>query len=507
MALLIFSPVTAAEENVDQQVIARIKMEGFQSSKVMETLFYLTDVHGPRLHGSPGFQAAAEWSRDRLAAWGLENAHLESWKSPVPGWSMESFSIEMTEPRYRRLVAYPMAWTPSTDGRVVGTPVLVDVKSEQDFDRYRGKLKGAIVMNGRPEPPTAPEEIKPRRMDQRELQEHLEAIDPGKPKDYWEAKEEEDKESAEEIKIPRFFKQEEVAALLQPSSRERGVVRVSYTGAFQPQDNPPTLVVAREQYNRIARLVEKDVKPKLAVAIQTRYLDDALGYNVIAEIPGSDPRLKDELVMLGGHLDSWHAGTGATDNGAGCAVVMEVARILKAIDARPRRTVRVALWGGEELDYWGSRHHVERHFANLETMELQPAHEKLSAYFNLDSGTGKIRGVYLQGNEAVRPIFEAYLKPFHYLGATTLTTMNTSGTDHLLFDAVGLPGFTFVQDPMDYDAFTHHTNMDVLDYVSEDDLKQAAVIMASFVYHAAMREERLPRKPLPPPRPRETKEK
>jgi carboxypeptidase Q len=225
------------------------------------------------------------------------------------------------------------------------------------------------------------------------------------------------------------------------------------------------------------------------------------GFNVVAEIPGTDPALKSQVVMLGGHLDSWHTGTGATDNGAGVAVAMEAMRILKAIGVQPRRTIRVALWTGEEQDYFGSLGYVEKHFGNLKTVALKPEHAGLSAYFNLDNGSGRIRGVNLQGNEAVRPIFEAWLRPFNYLGATTLTTLNTGGTDHMPFDALGLPGFQFIQDPLNYETRTHHTNLDVYEEALPDDLKQASVIMASFVYHAAMRAEMLPRKPLPKPRP------
>jgi Zn-dependent M28 family amino/carboxypeptidase len=321
---------------------------------------------------------------------------------------------------------------------------------------------------------------------------------PGKPADYWEEWDEWYEELEKLGKVIRFFQEEGVAALLIPSSRDKGVVRVSSSGIEKVEKNAPTFVVARESFNMLARLVDRGFEPKVRLQSRVEIVDDVKGYNVIAEIPGSDPTLRDELVIIGGHLDAWHAGTGATDNAAGCAVAMEAMRILTAIGATPRRTIRVALWDGEELDYSGSVHHVAEHFADLESMELKPDHARLSAYYNYDSGTGRIRGIHLQGNEWVRPIFEAYLEPFSYLGADTVTTKNTSGTDHVVFDAVGLPAFTFIQDPIDYTQLTHHTDQDVYDRLVEDDLMQSAVIMASFAYHTAMREEILPRKKLPP---------
>jgi Zn-dependent M28 family amino/carboxypeptidase len=264
----------------------------------------------------------------------------------------------------------------------------------------------------------------------------------------------------------------------------------------------PALTVSIEHYSRIARLLEHDIPVKLEINVKSKFFeDDSLGYNVIGEIAGTDKKLKGQLVMLGGHLDSWHSGTGSTDNAAGCAVALEAVRILKAIGVKPRRTIRVGLWGGEEQGLHGSRGYVAKHFGDRKTMKLKSAHKNFSGYFNLDNGTGKIRGIYLQGNDAIRPVFEALLKPFNDLGAATLTIRNTGGTDHLAFDAVGLPGFQFIQDQIDYNTRTHHTNMDVYDHALKSDLMQASVIMASFVYHTAMRDEKLPRKPLPKPEP------
>jgi hypothetical protein len=506
LVCLLAGVVTHAGEPVDEQVIASIKMEGFQNSQLMDTAFYLTEVHGPRLSGTPSLKEAAEWSRDRLAEWGLENAHLESWDLAVPGWDLKSYSAELLEPRYLRLNAVPMAWTPGTAGAIEGVPVLVKVEKEEDFEEYRGKLRGAIVLNDAVKVLDAERTAAARRLSDDTLRELIGATAPGTPADFWEELDKWYEEFEKFAKVIRFLKEEGVAALLLPSSRANGVVRVTYSGLEKIDGNAPTFVVARESFNTLARLVDSDFEPKLRLESRVEILEGAKGYNVIAEIPGSDPELRDEgsdpelrdeLVIIGGHIDAWHAGTGATDNAAGCAVAMEAMRILMAIGAKPRRTIRVALWDGEELDYSGSVHHVAEHFADLESMELKPAHARLSAYFNYDSGTGKIRGIHLQGNEWARPIFDAYLAPFHYLGAETLTTENTNGTDHMVFDAVGLPAFTFIQDPMDYMKLTHHTDQDVYDQLVEEDLKQSAVIMASFAYHTAMRDELLPRKKLP----------
>ena len=492
-----------AGEPVDEQVIASIKMEGFQNSQLMDTAFHLTEVYGPRLSGTPSLKAAADWSRARLAEWGLENAHLESWDLAIPGWNLESYSAELLEPRFLRLAAIPMAWTPGTAGVIGGVPVLVEVKKEEDFEKYRGKLRGSIVLNDAVEALDAEKAAAARRLSDEKIREFVGAMGPVKPADYWEELDKWYEEFEEIAKVIRFFKEEGVAALLIPSSRANGVVRVTYSGMEDPEENAPTFVVARESFNMLARLTERDLAPRLRLESSVEIVEGVKGYNVIAEIPGSDPKLRDELVIIGGHIDAWHAGSGATDNAAGCAVVMEAMRILTAIGAQPRRTIRMVLWDGEEQDYSGSVHHVTQHFADLESMELRPAHGKLSAYYNYDSGTGKIRGIYLQGNEWVRPIFEAYLAPFHYLGAETVTTETTDGTDHVIFDAVGLPAFTFIQDPMDYTKLTHHTDQDMYDQLVEEDLKQSAVIVASFAYHTAMRDEMLPRKKLPPKRERD----
>lgn len=487
-----------AQEKVDEAVVAQIKAEAFQRSEVMDTLSWISDVHGPRLTGSPTLRLAAEWSRDQLTRWGMANAALEPDGTTSRGWSIDRFSIEMVEPQYMRMTGYPKAWSPSLAAPLSATPVLVEVKSKDDFEKYRGKLKGAIVMNGKPDAKDLGFQAEATRLTDEELKKQEGLLDPGGPKSYWEEEDDFQKSLEKQREIFEFFAKEGIAALVTPSAITEDV----RTDGFYDQVWHPTypgFVLSREHYGRIVRMLDRKQALKLSLSLSVRMTEKVDGFNVVAEIPGTDPALKSEVVMLGGHLDSWHSGTGATDNGAGCAVALEAMRVLKAIGAKPRRTIRVALWTGEEQDYFGSVGYVSRHFGDMKTMALKPEHAKLSGYFNLDNGSGRIRGVNLQGNEAVRPIFEAWLRPFHYLGASTLTTLNTGGTDHMPFDALGLPGFQFIQDPLNYETKAHHSNLDLYESASPDDLKQASAILASFVYHAAMRDGMLPRKPLPKP--------
>ena len=496
---LISLSVLWAGEPVDQNVIAAIKMEGLQSSQVMDIAFQLSEVHGPRLHGTASLLAAAEWARDEMAGWGLANAHLESWDSSAPIWELQSYSFDLISPRYMRFSAHPLVWSPPTDGVLEGVPLVVNIDEEEDFEEHWGKLQGAIVFNGELRPPAAEVVGTVERFTDEKLSDLLSAIDRGEEPGFWKEWNDWEEESVEWKKIARFFQKEGAAAVVEPSSRGNGIVRVTYSGLEIPSENASGFVLARESWEMVARLVDKGLEPRVRLQSQIEIADGAKGHNVLAEIPGTDPEIGDQVVLLGGHLDAWPSGTGATDNAAGCAVSMEAMRILQTIGVEPRRTIRVALWDGEEFDYGGSLDYVKRHLGDPATMELKPDHADLSAYFNLDSGTGKIRGVHLQGNEMARPIFEAWLEPFNYLGAETLTSENTSETDHQAFDAIGLPGFSFIQDALAYGSVTHHTDLDVYSQLSEDDLKQAAVVVASFAYHAAMRDELLPRKALPNP--------
>jgi hypothetical protein len=490
--------VVFADEPVDLQVIHKIKKEGFENSKVMEIASYLTDVYGPRLTGSPNLKKASEWARDKLTEWGLENARLESWGTFGKGWSVERFSIEMLEPHYMNIIGYPKAWTTGTDGVVSGQPILISL-DEEDPGQYKGKLKNKIILLGDPREADPHFEADASRYTEGELAELTLAPEVAGESSRKERSRKYREERAKRKKISAVLIEEEAAVILESSSIDHGTLRVGRGGSYkldEPEDLP-AMIITKEQYNRIARIMEKGIAVQLEINIKNQFhREDSLGYNVVAEIPGSDSKLKEELVMLGAHFDSWHAGTGAVDNAAGSAVMMEAVRILKAIGVKPRRTIRIALWSGEEQGILGSENYVAKHFGNPETGDIKPEYANFSAYFNIDNGSGKIRGIYLQSNDAVRPVFEAYLKPFHDLGATTVTIRNTRGTDHLSFDAAGLPGFQFIQDPLAYSSRNWHTNMDVYDHLQENDLKQMAVIVASFVYHTAMRDEKIPRKPL-----------
>lgn len=499
--LLALAPVhgRAAGERVDETVIAAIKLEGFQHSQVMDTLSWLSDVYGPRLTGSDNFRRAGEWARDRMKTWGLANGALEPYAMTFRGWTLERFSLDMIEPQYMRIYGYPMAWSPSLAAPLIGTPIVVEIKSKDDFDKYRGKLRGAMVMNGRPAVADIGFKAEAQRLDEAALTKQSGEINPGKPASLQEEDEEYTKSLDAQVEILKFFASEGAAALITASSIAEDV-RVSGYYDHKWHTPFPSFVFSREHYGRLIRMLDRKIPIKLSLSLSARFTDNVEGVNVVAEIPGSDPQLRDQVVMLGGHLDSWHAATGATDNGAGCAVAMEAVRILESIGAKPRRTIRVVLWSGEEQDYFGSRGYVAKHFGNPATAERKPEHATLAAYFNLDNGAGRIRGINLQGNEAARPIFEEWLRPFAYLGATTVTTLNSGGTDHVLFNAVGLPGFQFIQDPLNYDSRVHHSSLDVYEEAPPDDLKQASVILASFVYHAAMRDEMLPRPKLAVPK-------
>lgn len=620
MATTVLATVALAEDKADLDAIAKIKDEGLNRSQVMKTLSYLTDVHGPRLTGSPGMRRAQEWVQEQLKSWGMENVHTESFKFGR-GWDLKRHSTAMIQPSFASLIAYPKAWTPGTKGRVRAEAVRVDIRTEADLVKYHGKLKGLIVFSRPPREVQARFTPLARRYTDEELTRLAQAPSfgqggrfggafggpfggpggpggpgpqagpggpgangtqagpagpggpgaqagpggPGRP----------GQQAGPggpgraggpggfpnrqlQRKIDAFWLAEGVAALVEPSRGDGGTVFVQSGGDYAKGAPPtvPQLTMAVEHYNRICRILDTNTKVKLEIDVSATFLDQDLNdYNVIAEIPGTDK--KDEVVMVGGHFDSWHAGTGATDNAAGSAVAMEVLRILKATGLRPRRTIRLALWSGEEQGLLGSRAYVDTHFATRPTPPtptpgntppptsgngtssgapatgaaeaapaappagggapdgggfrrgfqappiLKPEHAKLSAYWNLDNGTGKIRGIYLQGNEALRPIFTAWLEPFKDMGATTITIRNTGGTDHQSFDGVGLPGFQFIQDEIDYESRTHHSNMDVYDRLQSADLMQAAVIEAAIVYHTAMRDELLPRKPLrsQPPRP------
>ncbi|MBW3131066.1 M28 family metallopeptidase [Hymenobacter profundi] len=492
-------------EKVDQAMVAKIKDEGLNRSKVMETAFYLTDVSGPRLANSPGLMRASEWAKKQLTDWGLAKANIESWGDFGRGWEIEKSYVAMTKPYYKAMSGTPKAWTPSTNGLIKKQVVLVKVSSEADLEKYKGQLRDKVIVTEVTSMPKLGLEPDARRYTDEELQKMAAPVvadaSPRRPAMTDEQRDAMRARAALRSKLAPFFISEGAAAVL--SNPRGGSVGTYFTSNGAPyaadaQPVLPELEMATEDQLRLIRLVEAGIPVEVELETKTKFqTQDLKGYNVVAEIPGTDRKLKNEIVMLGGHLDSWHAGTGATDNAAGCAVMMEAVRILEALNVKPRRTIRIALWSAEEEGLHGSKNYVKNHFADPATMQLKPEHEKLAAYFNLDNGAGKIRGIYAQGNEAVMPIFASWLQPLNELGATTVTARTTGGTDHLSFDAVGLPGFQFIQDPLDYGTRTHHTNMDTYERLPPEDLKQASVVVATFVYNAAMRDQKLPRKALP----------
>ncbi len=496
---VVLSVRAQAPDTADLDAIYKIKDIGFNHSEVMEIESYLTDFYGPRLTNSPNVRAAAGWTTGKLNEWHLANVHLEPWEFGR-GWSNERFSAQMIAPRPFYLIGYSKAWTPGTSGPVTAEAVLAPIQKEEDIEKYKGKLKGKFVLTEEPQPIPPHFEPDAHRYTDAELAELATEPVPG-PR-------QEDRFAAfrarRELqqKIQKFLVDEGVAAWIETQRGDDGTVFAQQGGSRDPKDPPapPRVALAAEHFGRIYRLLEKKIPVTLEINIENKFHDaDLNSFDILGEIPGTDKA--GEVVMLGAHFDSWQAGTGATDNGAGSAVMLEAIRILKASGLPMRRTVRIGLWTGEEQGLLGSRAYVKAHFGDPTTMKLLPEHAKLDAYYNVDNGTGKIRGIYLQGNEAVAPIFAQWMAPFHNLGMTTLTIRNTGGTDHLSFNAVGLPGFQFIQDPIDYDARTHHSNMDVYERVQEPDMKQMAVIVASFVYMTANRPAMLPRKPLPPPQP------
>jgi len=501
-----------APSTADLQAIEQIKDEGFSKSQIMEIMSYLTDVYGPRLTNSPNIKQAAEWTTGKMKEWQLANVHLEPWGPFGKGWSNERFSLQAISPRPFPLIGYAQAWTPGTNGVVTAEAVYAPIQKEEDMEKYRGKLKGKFVLTAQVPEIKARFEAQAHRYTDAELvEESTQEIPAGRPEDRY-ARFRAQRELNQ--KIQKFLVEEGVAGWIGTSNGDDGTVYVQSGGGRDPKDPPapPRATVAAENYGRIVRMLEKNVPVTLQADIQNKFYEDDLNsFNIVGEIPGADKAKADEVVMIGAHFDSWHSGTGATDNGAGSAVMLEAMRILKATGVKLRRTVRIGLWTGEEQGLLGSRAYVKQHFgswepdpsaSDKENLKLLPEQAKLDAYYNVDNGSGKIRGVYLQGNESIGPLFQQWMEPFHNMGMTTLSIRNTGGTDHLSFDAVDLPGFQFIQDPIEYDTRTHHTNMDVYERIQEPDMKQMAVIVASFVYLTANRDDMVPRKPLVKTRPK-----
>ncbi len=499
----------AQDEKVDLNTIQKIRQEELQRSKVMDIAFHLTDVSGPRLTVSPGFTRAANYAIQQLKSWGLSDASLDPWGEFGKGWELQRSYVAMSAPYYRSVIALPKAWCSGTNGLQNAELIVVSAKDSTSLDAYRGKLAGKIIIMDRNEDYRQSFSADAARYDDTTLQKMANAKpgQPGLDSAAMRARREQFAQMRAIAALPNIVKAiakaEGAIAILSTSNRNHdGTLFVQGGGNFKATDpeNFLDLSVAYDDYMTMLRLAKAGIPVKMELDIKTKFTtNDTQGYNVIAEIKGSDKKLKDEVVMLGGHLDSWHGGTGATDNAAGCVIMLEAVRLLQTLGIKPKRTIRIALWSGEEEGLFGSRGYVKKTFGDPATMQLLPAHANLAGYFNLDNGTGKVRGIYLQGNEAVRGIFATWMQPFADSGAATITVNNTGGTDHLSFDAVGLPGFQFIQDPIEYNTRTHHSNMDTYDHLIENDLKNSAAIVAAFVYNTAMRDEKLPRKELPKP--------
>ena len=538
IALLVPLLIVAQQttEKVDLSVIHKIKTaelggggrggggggrggEGRGGSQVMNTMFNLTDRYGPRLVNSPQFRRAGEWAVKQLSDWGMSNAHLEKWSTAggrggaIPSWEITGYSGAMVEPTYMPIIGYPQAWSGGTNGLVTGEAVMASIQTPADLDKWHGKLTGKIVLTAPLQELAFPTTPLGRRYTDEELKEMEPEVIPtggagggrggrGGQNAALAAMTPEERTAFME-KQAKFWQDEGVLLTITANARGQSGTVFASNGSPRtgdPTKNLPSVAITAEHYNRIVRLLDHNVPVKLSFDIKVNFdTTNTDSFNVIAEIPGTTK--PNEVVMVGGHFDSWHMGTGATDNAAGSAVAMEVMRILKSANLKMDRTVRIALWGGEEEGLLGSRAYVKEHFADPATMKTTSEHQNFAGYFNIDNGTGRIRGIYLQQNEMVRPIFEQWFAALKDLTPGIITIRNTGGTDHQSYEAVGLPGFQFIQDPMDYDTRTHHSNMDVYDRIQQADMEQMAIVEAVFVYNAATRAEKLARNDLPPPTP------
>ena len=474
------------ESPLDPGSLAKLRHEAFENSQAAPVFEMLTSTIGPRLTASPAYQRAVEFARDRLASYGLQNVRLEPWKFGR-GWSLEKLTLEMIEPRYFPLLGYADGWSNSTPGEVVGTPVLVAGKTPEEIASLGAKLRGAILLTqpletdfvrkDRPQP-SDPEYVPLSAAYATNSTIRPLNAPPAPPN------------AAQ--RLARALSAAGAAVLLKPSRGEDGTVFVG--GRDEGPGAAPSITLSAEHYNMILRMIEQNIPVTLRINVQTKFYDATQGdtYNVLAELPGSDPAVRDEVVMIGAHLDSWHTGTGATDNADGATTVMEAMRILRASGLRPRRTIRVALWGGEEQGLLGSRAWVSEHLAGEKNRATR---DRMDVYFNIDNGTGPIYGWYAQNDQTAKRIFDAWLDPLKESGARRNTLEPVGSTDHLSFIAAGVPGFNPVQDYVNYDVRTHHTNMDTADRVNVADIREAALIMAAFAYDAAMMDQKMPRPP------------
>jgi carboxypeptidase Q len=524
---LLFTSVAPAQQQdgdkIDLGALTQIKNEAFQHSQVMENLFYISEVYGPRVNNSRNHRAAAEWAMQQMKSWGMQNVHVEKWGPFGDGWQIKKYYGALETPAYATLIGFPLAWTPGTNGPVTSEAVLAPLHSKEDFAKYKGKLKGKIVLIFDPRELALHTEAEAHRLTDEEIEARTKTPDPSRtgfggggrpvaaprPGEYTPASLSTAAPSGRVLRnqVNAFLKEEGVAVALTPGyNGDGGTIFASYGGSQDPKDpvGPPMVAVTPEQYNRICRLLQHGITPKLTFDIETEYQkDDEMGFNVVGEIPGTTK--SDEVVMVGGHFDSWQGGTGATDNGTGSSVAMEAVRILATLHKPMPRTVRVALWGGEEEGLYGSLAYVQQHFAPRDTMKKTPEYDKLDVYFNDDSGSGKFRAVSALGNAQLAAIFQSWIAPIKDLGIEGVTgltagpTVQPGGTDSTSFSWIGLDGVGFMQDPLEYGTRTHHSNMDLYDRVQKGDVMQGAMIEAWFAYNAATRAEMLPRIETPAP--------
>jgi len=486
--LLLGTSLISAQSQSDRDVLARIQDEGLKRSQVGPVFDMLTVNIGPRLTASPAHKRAAEWVRDRLAAYGLSNARLEPWKFGR-GWELQKLTVEMIEPRYLPLVGYADAWSAPTGGDIVATPVFIGGKTIDEAGAMRGQLKGAIVF-AQPKMSNFVRKDRPQPSDPNYVPlSAAYATSVGRSMQSASVQPAETPQQRAQ-RLAQLLRESGAAVMVRPSVGEHGTVFV--TGRDAGPGAVPAITLAGEHYNMIVQMLEQNLPVKLRVNVQSTFYDNDGGntYNVLAELPGTDPAIADEVVMIGGHLDSWHTGVGATDNADGSTTVIEAMRILKAVGARPRRTIRVALWSGEEQGLLGSKAWVAQHLAGPANAA---ARDKFSTYLNIDNGFGPIYGWYLQNKEEVRPIFDGWLEPLKKIGARRNVIEPVGSTDHLSFIDAGVPGFNPIQDYGNYDIRTHHTNMDTVERLNVEDLRQAAVVMATFAYQAANLDRKIPR--------------
>lgn len=498
----------SAISQTKSQALSKINTEGFQKSQVMSLISDLSDVYGPRLTGTNQYYTAAEWAKKTMENWGVDKVYFENYCDDCMGWEVKSFNVEMTEPAYMKIQAYPYAWTESSNGEQIGD--LIWIENHTDLEKVKkqwsGKLQGKSILIGSAPKQNMLFEALSTRFTEDQIEEAEKSIVPVPSNPLGPSAGDMDLIEDLEIIFENFMKKDDAffaflkaegaLSVLGTTPFFPGVIHPSGTYNFRESHVKPFpyFAISPENFGKLKRLIDREINPKIKFHLDSElYLKPENNVNIIAEITGSDPKLKDEVVMIGAHFDSWHPASGATDNGAGSAVMMEVMRIIKASGLKPKRTIRIALWGGEEQGYLGSMSYAENHYGKVNETTRKKELEKISAYINMDNGAGQMRGLYLQGNEAVKPIFEEMLEPYEHLDVNNLTIQNTNFTDHDVFDYYKIPGFQIIQDELNYKTVTHHTNLDVLEYVPERDMMINATVIAALVYQIAERDSLLPR--------------